>query len=335
MSSIKIGISAINIKGNAGSVRIILSQIEYLSKNGFEVHCFAQKINKDEIIKIGGIPHKIPRIFRRGHKARILFSFLSKLFMKANGIELVIGHGDNLVQDILCLHNCVELAHEKVYGQNLSKKNSVLKMHYSQLLDKNLKVIIANSKLMKNDLISRYGINKEKIEVVYPGYNIKKFNYEEKIKVGTFKIGFITSGDLVKRGVYNFIDAIEVFIKKHNFDMKVIIIGKAGKMIKELKKIISNKQLENIIEFIESNDKIEEYYKNIDLMVHPALFEEFGLVVQEAIVCGTPVLTSKMVGASELLEMGDENIFLMENSSKDEIIKGLEYFLLDADNLKE
>ena len=164
---------------------------------------------------------------------------------------------------------------------------------------------------------------------------IKKFNYEEKIKVGTFKICFITSGDLVKRGVYNFIDAIEVFIKKHNFDMKVIIIGKAGKMIKELKKIISNKQLENIIEFIESNDKIEEYYKNIDLMVHPALFEEFGLVVQEAIVCGTPVLTSKMVGASELVEIGNENIFLMENSSKDEIIKGLEYFLLDSGNLKK
>ena len=40
--------------------------MQYLSKNGFEVHCFAQKINKDEIIKIGGIPHKIPRILRRG-----------------------------------------------------------------------------------------------------------------------------------------------------------------------------------------------------------------------------------------------------------------------------
>ena len=50
-------------------------------------------------------------------------------------------------------------------------------------------------------------------------------------------MGFITSGDLVKRGVYNFIDAIEIFIKKYNFDMKVIIIGKAGRMIKELKKL--------------------------------------------------------------------------------------------------
>jgi D-inositol-3-phosphate glycosyltransferase len=45
---------------------------------------------------------------------------------------------------------------------------------------------------------------------------------------------------------------------------------------------------------------VEHDYHAADLLFHPALFETFGLVVMEAAACGTPVLTSAAVGATEL-----------------------------------
>lgn len=45
----------------------------------------------------------------------------------------------------------------------------------------------------------------------------------------------------------------------------------------------------------------EDFYENIDILVHPAKKEAFGMVIAEALSVGIPVLCSKETGASELL----------------------------------
>jgi UDP-glucose:(heptosyl)LPS alpha-1,3-glucosyltransferase len=45
----------------------------------------------------------------------------------------------------------------------------------------------------------------------------------------------------------------------------------------------------------------EPWFAALDLFLYPARFEEYGIVVAEALACGVPVLTSRLVGASECL----------------------------------
>jgi glycosyltransferase involved in cell wall biosynthesis len=51
--------------------------------------------------------------------------------------------------------------------------------------------------------------------------------------------------------------------------------------------------------------KLPEVYAASDLLVHPAEWEPYGLIVNEAMVCGVPVIVSDRVGAScDLVQEG-------------------------------
>ena len=47
---------------------------------------------------------------------------------------------------------------------------------------------------------------------------------------------------------------------------------------------------------------VEKYYRSADVFLFPTPYDAFGMVVSEAMACGTPVITSKQAGASELIE---------------------------------
>ena len=44
----------------------------------------------------------------------------------------------------------------------------------------------------------------------------------------------------------------------------------------------------------------ESFYQKIDLLLHPAKLEAFGMIVPEALSLGIPVLSSKETGASSI-----------------------------------
>jgi len=52
------------------------------------------------------------------------------------------------------------------------------------------------------------------------------------------------------------------------------------------------------------HEGLAEIYSGADLLVLPSRFDGFGLVVSEALACGTPVLVSDRVGAADLVREG-------------------------------
>jgi UDP-glucose:(heptosyl)LPS alpha-1,3-glucosyltransferase len=53
--------------------------------------------------------------------------------------------------------------------------------------------------------------------------------------------------------------------------------------------------------YISQEKQIEKLFYALDLYVLPAYIETFGLVIQEAMACGLPIITTRNVGASEIL----------------------------------
>lgn len=76
------------------------------------------------------------------------------------------------------------------------------------------------------------------------------------------------------------------------------LIG-TGIQEKELKSIAN----ENIV-FVGQveNSCLQEYFKNSDIFILPSIAEPWGLVVEEALYFGLPVMVSQNCGASELIE---------------------------------
>lgn len=176
--------------------------------------------------------------------------------------------------------------------------------------------VIANSCLVKKALENE-GIAAERISVVYPSYDKERFNFDKKIAcresarkklgVATDKklIGYITSGNFKKRGLDLFLD---ICAQLPQSDYAFFVLG-GDRLPDEYQshELVRRGQL--IHKRKCSNP--EFWLSALDLFVYPARFEEFGMVIPEALAMGVPVVTSRLVGASEIL-LDDYQPFLME-----------------------
>lgn len=118
-------------------------------------------------------------------------------------------------------------------------------------------------------------------------FNKKKNN---KSYVENSKLKYLYVGRLISLKNLEFL--IETF---NQLDNKLTIVG-SGVLEKKLKQIAnSNISFTGFI----SNEDIHEQYFNHDVFILPSLSEPWGLVVEEAIFCGLPVIVSDAVGCQE------------------------------------
>lgn len=306
---IAIGIRRINTKSGLG--KIVLEQIKFCLQNNIFLDIYSHKVDDNikslniNVIKIIKIP------FIGAYNQRCLFSMMFDLKTKSKKYDLIIGHGDLINQDVMFLHNLVEKTFFLTNGVKLNSSNPVSRFHRKIFKKDTCKLLISNSNLMKSELVSNFGIDVNKITTVYPGYDDNQFNTldikNKKINARTLLslpqneiiIGFITSGDFKKRNLSMFLDSLNI-VKKNNFEFKILLIGKDSQL-NEYQNIIKRYNLSDNIIIKPLTDKIENYYYAVDFTVHPAFFEEFGMVVEEAMACGLPVITSEAVGASEIV----------------------------------
>jgi UDP-glucose:(heptosyl)LPS alpha-1,3-glucosyltransferase len=308
----KIAIVCRNLMGYGGTTTTVYQHATQLRKLGWDVHLYADRLDPQRVKNAGATPHRICLIpiIRRFNRQLFATSFEKKL--TGMGFDVVHGHGDVYHQDILSLHNCVHLTHEIINGTEAPDKG-VFRLHHRQLSAPTFRLLIANSNLMKTDLVKRFSIPPEKIKVIYPGYDPAKFNandqplmrqqYRQKLsaKPDDILVGMITSGDFKKRGVINFLKMIRALHEDSKKKMRAVIVGKESHN-KPYQSFIKENRLAPFITFLPSIPNIEYVYHALDIFVYPAHLEEFGQSVQEAFVCGLPVIASKRVGAMELLD---------------------------------
>lgn len=297
----------------SGTPKLVLQHTRYLSDKGYKVYVAAQRVNKKAVKDHGGTPIKVPIWPVKGYFHRKFFAIQVRLLQRLFKPDITLGHGDILEQDVLYLHNCIHLAHELTYGSPLPFANDVGRMHAKQLEEQNFRLLVCNSKMMKQDIENRFNLPEAKMRVIYPEYDEQRFTLagKENKKCKQRKlmgytqeqivIGLITSGDFKKRNVKLIIDLVESLYYKHHFkNVKGLIAGKNKDPYYQQE--VERKKLTDIITFQPSIPNVENYYFATDIFVLPAWIEEFGRSVVEAMACGLPVLVSNNVGSAELLE---------------------------------
>jgi len=150
--------------------------------------------------------------------------------------------------------------------------------------------LIVPSNSTKNDLLSLYGAEKEKVAVVYHGANF--LPREKKTAEEPY---FLFVGRIEERkNVRGLILSFKVLKDRFKVPHKLYIVGKTGYGAKPIFKLVDELGLEKDIVFSGylPNDKLAEVYQKADLFLFPTLYEGFGLPVLEAFANGVPVICS-------------------------------------------
>lgn len=190
--------------------------------------------------------------------------------------------------------------------------------------------IITISNSSKDDIISEYGVNPDKIRVVHLG--IKSVSSNEypvssmKDKYTIEKPYILFVGTLQPRkNIARLIEALSILKNKA---INLVIIGRKGWHYEEILDAPQRFGVSNRVKFLEniSDEELPEFYKEAELFVLPSLYEGFGLPILEAMKYGAPVATSDI---SSLPEAGGDAAIYFNPEDSSDIAKTIEKVLSD------
>lgn len=193
----------------------------------------------------------------------------------------------------------------KVKRRKLNPLNIVY-LYLERKCFQNCQVIIANSNMIKKQIVDAYGIDSSKIAVIYNGINIKKSNYTHSFSKLSQEfdlclrrkiILFVGSG-FERKGVREFLVLISK-LKEKNFH--AFIVGKEKKM-GYYKDIAKSLHIEKLVTFTGQRRDVDDFYTISDILLFPTKYEPFSNVVLEAMSFNNAVFTTKQNGAHEILE---------------------------------
>lgn len=174
------------------------------------------------------------------------------------------------------------------------------------------------------DFFKNLGVNEKKI---FPFGYFRNLSIDEKQKIHQNTIEFIFVGQLIERkGIALLIDAIFALKKKFNhFSLTIIGFGELEASILEK---ISVYQLKNYVKLVGvlSSVEVPKWIQKADLLILPSNFDGWGMVINEAILCQTPVLVSDTCGASTLIK-NQQNGYTFKSGNLDDLYKQLTIFM--------
>jgi glycosyltransferase involved in cell wall biosynthesis len=128
--------------------------------------------------------------------------------------------------------------------------------------------------------------------------------FKKQLGINTSKL-LIFNGQLIERkGIFELLEAF-ANIQKSDSDISLLMLGR-GREQDRLLKIITDNHIRNVFfpGFVQY-DEVYKYFAISDMLVIPSREEAWGLVINEAMACGLPVITTDKVGAcDDMIQQG-------------------------------
>ena len=212
-------------------------------------------------------------------------------------------------------------------------KKAVTKSHH----------IITPSNFTKEDILTTFGVDQEKISVIYQA------PFEEKTETEKFKqlkqsynlerpYVFYLGSAYPHKNLENLLQAWQQFQQQETSQLnpdkyQLILAGKKDYFYKKLveSKLYQNNSNLTYIGAV-SDSELKTLYKEAELFVFPSLYEGFGLPPLEALTENTPSLVSDKASLPEVLQ---ECANYTDTTNPDQFAKDLEKILTDKSLQKE
>ncbi|MDL5167717.1 glycosyltransferase family 4 protein [Proteus faecis] len=196
-----------------------------------------------------------------------------------------------------------------------------------------LKRVICNSEMVKREVMEDFGIESERISVIYNAIDNQRFFpattlYREQLRqqyhipIEAKCFIYVGSG-FERKGLKAAIEAMS------RTNAHLLVIGQ-DKEQKKYQQLAHRLNSHHRIHFLGVQKDTLPLYQMADGLLLPTLYDPFPNVVLEAMACGLPVITSYTCGGSEFIEQG-VNGFVTDALDISAMVSAIE--TISADNL--
>ncbi len=195
--------------------------------------------------------------------------------------------------------------------------------------------VIAISEATKADIIRFYGIQPEKIEVIYQSCNERFIQEKSNRTIENMLVRYqlprdylLYVGAIVERkNLLGLIKAVEMLPAA--IDLPLVVVGRGGQYEKMVRNYVDSRKLSRRVLFIQPDfADLPPLYQQADVFIYPSFGEGFGIPILEALFSETPVITSNL---SSLPEAAGPHSCLVDPARPDAIAAGIEKILNDSE----
>lgn len=168
--------------------------------------------------------------------------------------------------------------------------------------------IVAISEWVKADIEQKYG--RKEIAVIYNPILVKEDevaqfdSLRQKYGIERKQFYYTVSQMIPHKNLMTLIRVMEKVVKINVLPCKLLISGVNGHAAQELKRQIRDRNLQDVVILTGyvSNEERNALYQNCHTFLFPSVFEGFGMPPVEAMLFGTPVITTKCASIPEVTQ---------------------------------
>ena len=196
----------------------------------------------------------------------------------------------------------------------------------------NVDKVICVSKDARDNFCKKYSISKEKTEVIYNFIDEKTIlKKADEFEVNNDVFTFVNVAKMRDQKRQDRLVEAAVYLKEKGYEFKIQLVGD-GPNLEKITNMVKEKNVEDKVEVLGLKTNPYPYIKNADFFVLSSYMEGYGIVIKEALLLKTKIVTTDVVGPREILENGKYGIIVENN---DESLKyALEDILKNKDKYK-
>ncbi|PKM91844.1 hypothetical protein CVU82_01395 [Candidatus Falkowbacteria bacterium HGW-Falkowbacteria-1] len=201
------------------------------------------------------------------------------------------------------------------------------------LFEKAEKIVCSSLDYIKNSQIKKYYLVWPEKFVEIPFFvDTIKFHPDINKKANKKNKDILFIGGLDKAHYFKGVDILIQAFSQANLENTELLISGEGELKKEYQKLVKDLKLENKVKFIGklNSEELINNYQKADVLVLPSINsnEAFGIVLIEAMACGTPVIASNLPGVRSVFENNKSGL-LIEAKNIEDLKNKLENIMAD------